>query len=73
MIDVAGLRESDKGRWVEYRGSGGEIERGKLKGWSDTGIFVVYKCGGEWDKFMDFTGQATKPKDLRFIKLGEEK
>lgn len=31
MIDIVKLRKSDIGKWVEYRGSAGEIERGKLK------------------------------------------
>lgn len=72
MIDIAQLRKLDIGRWVEYRGTGGEIERGKLKSWNDEYIFVVYKCGGEWDRFKDFTGVATSPKELSFIKFGSE-
>ena len=69
MIDIAQLRKPDIGRWVEYSSSGGEIERGKLKGWNEEYIFVVYKCAGEWNRFQDFTGAATRPKDLKFIKL----
>ena len=72
MIDIAQLRKSDIGRWVEYHGSGGEIERGKLKSWNDTYIFVVYKCSGEWKRFKDFTGAATSPRDLKFIKIGSK-
>ena len=69
MIDIATLRKSDIGRWVEYRGTGGEVERGKIKSWNDEYIFVVYKCAGEWNRFQDFTGQSTRPKDLHFIKI----
>ena len=68
MIAIKDLQESDIGRWVEYRGSGGEVEQGKLKGWNDRFIFVVYKCAGQWTKFKLYTGQATKPEDLHFLK-----
>ena len=72
MIDLAQLEKSNIGDWVEYRGGAGEVERGRLKGWNDKFIFVVYKCGGEWERFQDFTGVATSPKDLRFIKMSSE-
>ena len=68
MIDIAKLRDEDIGRWVEYRGGAGEKERGRVKSWNNNYIFVVYKCNGEWGRFQDFTGQATQPQDLRFIK-----
>ena len=68
MIDIAKLEKSDIGRWVEYRGIGGEVEHGRLKSWNDKYIFVVYKCAGEWNRFQEFTGVATEPKDLRFKK-----
>lgn len=67
MIDIATLRKEDKGRWVEYRGTGGEVERGRLKGWNNHYIFVVYKCNGEWERFMNFTGAATDPQQLSFV------
>ena len=72
MIDIATLRKEDIGKWVEYRGSGGEIERGKIKSWNDRWIFVVYHTGGAWNNFMDFTGNATSPGQLRFIKIGSK-
>lgn len=67
MIDIAELRPEDIGRWVEYKGGAGETERGRIKSWNNSFIFVVYKCGGEWDRFQDFTGAATNPQDLRFV------
>lgn len=67
MIDIAKLRKEDIGRWVEYRGYGGELERGRLKGWNDKFIFVVYRCDSEWYRFQDFTGVATCQEDLSFI------
>lgn len=67
MIDIAQLRKTDIGKWVEYLGKGGEEDRGRIKSWNNSYIFVVYKCGGEWDRFQDFTGVATNPQDLHFI------
>lgn len=69
MIYLAELTQADIGRWVEYRSSHGSTERGKLKGWSPRFIFVVYKCGGEWNKFQNYTGAATNPRDLKFIEM----
>lgn len=68
MIDIAQLRKLDIGKWVEYKGGAGEKERGRLKSWNEVNIFVVYKCAGEWERFQDFTGVATNPCDLKFIK-----
>lgn len=73
MIDLAKLTTNDIGRWVEYTASHGAKERGRLKSWNNIFIFVVYKCGGEWKRFQDFTGQATKPEDLCFIEMGSKK
>lgn len=68
MIDIAQLRKEEHiGKWVEYTGGAGEKERGRIKGWNDKYIFVVYKCAGEWHRFQDFTGQATDPQDLVFV------
>lgn len=68
MIDIAKLsKDKDIGKWVEYKASHGATERGRIKGWNNKFIFVVYKCGGEWDRFKNFTGQATYPRDLKFI------
>jgi hypothetical protein len=74
MIDIAQLREADIGKWVEYKGGAGETERGRIKSWNNHNIFVVYKCNGEWGRFWDFTGVATNPQDLKFVKhiLNEE-
>ena len=66
MIDIEKLIESDIGRWVKYTNSAGMSEVGKIKSWNERFVFVVYKCDGEWFRFKDFTGQATKPEDLEF-------
>ena len=69
MIDLASLEEFDKDRWVEYTDGVGKKERGRLKGWNEKNIFVVYKCAGLWQDYRNYTGCATNPKDLVFIKL----
>jgi hypothetical protein len=54
MIELASLSESDIGRWVLYRD---RFDR----------IFVVYRCAGNWDEFVKYTGVATDPVDLHFL------
>jgi len=69
MIDILALDIKDLGAWVEYKGGAGEKEKGRIKSWNDTYIFVVYKCANEWDRYKDFTGVATSPKDLSYTDL----
>ena len=72
MIDISKLTEKDIGRWVLYKAGGCNSGLGKIKSYGDCYIFVVYKCKGEWNRFKEFTGVATKPKDLQFCEvLGE--
>lgn len=41
------------------------FENGIVKRVSESGaVFVVYNCGGEWDRFEDFTAANTAPRDL---------
>lgn len=68
MIDLTQLKKKDMGRWVEYHGRGDVIERGRIKSWNDKFIFVVYRCDNQWHRFQDFTGAATNPEDLIFLK-----
>lgn len=72
MINIKKLTTQDKGKWVLYNPSRktGETkgsELGKLKSWTDKYIFVVYECDDNWDKYINYTGSATLPKDLRFL------
>jgi len=60
------LTKKDIGRWVVYKPNL-ENERGKIKSWNDTYIFIVYKCANNWDRFQDYTGQATSPGDLEWL------
>ena len=71
MINITDLKKEDIGKWVLYTASHGATETGRLKSWNDKFVFVVYKCGNEWNRHKDFTGQATKPEDLRFMDSAE--
>ncbi len=64
-INIGQLTQKNVGDWVQYHG-GMEIERGRLKSWNETTVFVVFKCDGDWDRFREFTGQSTNPRDLTF-------
>ena len=71
MIDISELRTEDFGRWVVYKPSFGDTQKGKLKSWNDKYIFVVYNCDHQWDRFDDFTAAATNPEDLTFTTIDE--
>lgn len=69
MIDLKKLKPEDVGRWVTYQSFGGDKkERGKLKSWNSTFIFVVYNANNNWnaDHWKDYTAAATDPNDLTF-------
>lgn len=66
MVNINVLKQEDIGRWVTYTDGVGNKERGKIKSWNDKWIFVVYKCGDEWDNFQDYTAAATDPNDLEW-------
>jgi hypothetical protein len=68
MIYIENLKPDDKGRWVKYERYRCETEIGRIKSWNAEVIFAVYKCDDQWDRFEDFTAQATDPEDLKFIK-----
>lgn len=66
QVQIAQLTDRDKGRWVEYRGYAGEREKGRIKSWNHEFVFVVYKCGENWDDYLNYTAAATKPEQLFF-------
>ena len=50
---------------VTYVSPSGRLEHGIVKSEAKDGsVFVVYNCGGEWDRYQDFTGQLTSTEDL---------
>jgi hypothetical protein len=55
------MKPGDK---VTYR-TIGKIERGIVKSFSDAEhVFVVYRCGGEWKRYSDYTAARTRIADL---------
>lgn len=72
MIHIPDLTPADVGRWVVYRDFGGK-QLGRIKGWNQHVVWVVYKCDGQWDRFADFTGEPTDPRDLELIDNGDAK
>jgi ABC-type lipoprotein release transport system permease subunit len=51
---------------VHYTAPHGAKENGIVKEVRSDRVFVVYKCGGEWDNYQNYTGQSTNPDDLSF-------
>ena len=70
MIDISKIKVGDKVHYIPFEGcSDSIIENGRVKEIPDhsiNAIRVVYNCGGNWDKFMDYTSQLT-PIDKLFL------
>jgi len=68
-IKIEELADDDVGRYVLYATDDPHrtTEKGRIKSWNDKYVFVVYSCGGEWERFQDFTAEATRPEDLIFL------
>ena len=66
MIEIKDLKESDIGRWVIYTRPYCR-QKGRIKSWNDTWIFVVYKCADVWEDYKNYTAAATDPIELSFI------
>jgi hypothetical protein len=70
MLRIGDLNESDHGKWVEYCSATGQRERGRIKSWGTTFVFVVFHCRDQWDDYERFTAAATLPEDLSFVPPG---
>lgn len=64
-VRIENLTEDDIGRFVIYD-PGYKQERGRIKSWNDSGVFVVYHCNDDWDDYKNYTAAHTKPEDLVF-------
>jgi hypothetical protein len=56
------------GQRVHYKPSFGEPENGIVKlvhPHNPRTVFVVYKCGGNWDSYQNYTAASTNVADLR--------
>lgn len=66
-IKIADLTDADIGRWVIYRSWGGDkVERGRIKSWNSSGIFVVYNEPAKLDDWQNYTAAHTSPEDLEW-------
>ena len=52
------------GRWVLYTGGYGPNQKGRIKHFDGDWVFVVYKCGGNWNNFQSYTAARTNRKYL---------
>ena len=66
MVDPKKLTERDIGRWVVYDNGFDPPQKGRIKGWNEDTVFVVFKCGGNWRRFMNYTGEGCDPETLYF-------
>jgi ssDNA-binding Zn-finger/Zn-ribbon topoisomerase 1 len=57
MLDKA--IELTVGAWVYYEPIAAYREYGRIKSWNDHGVFVVFHCDNQWDRFEDYTGCLT--------------
>ncbi len=55
------LKEGDK---VHYNPAFGKQENGIVKAVNTLSADVVYCCGGNWEKYKDYTSARTAIKDL---------
>jgi hypothetical protein len=86
QINYYSLRESDRGRWVQYQPSeksirhhkiwptffAGQCRLGRFLKWSRTKVYVVFACP-DWNHYQDYMACQVKPKFLSFLEepLGE--
>lgn len=68
MVDLKELTDEDIGQWVEYWPG---KEKGRIKSWNNSFVFVVYHCGDDWENFQNYTAAATHPKALNKIAAPE--
>ena len=70
MIDISKLCIGDKVRYQPAHYDNKEWENGIVKEIRDhttDGMWVVYNCAGNWDRYRDYTRAKT---NLRDLKLG---
>ncbi len=68
MINIANLKIGDKVYYQPNHYSYDEWENGMVKeipDFTNTSIRVVYNCGGNWDKFKEYTSALTNIQDLK--------
>jgi len=67
MVDISKLKVGDKVHYQPKHYSAQEWENGMVKEipeHTNTAVRVVYICGGEWNRFKEYTSALTDIKDL---------
>ena len=68
MIDIAKLRIGDNVHYQPDHYSKSEWENGMVKEIREgrlDGVWVVYNCDDNWDRYTEYTGALTKLRDLK--------
>lgn len=63
-MDNLKLSDFKEGQSVTYCPGHGKKEKGVVKRVSETTVFVVYNCAGEWHNYQNYTAASTNPRDL---------
>lgn len=63
------LKNSDIGRWVAYTPNYecSKTEKGRIKGFNDMYVFVVFHCDNNWDDYQNYTGESVRIEDIKFV------
>ncbi len=68
MIDMAKLRIGEKVHYQPEHYGNDRWENGLVKEIRDSvtdGVWVVYNCAGNWNRYMDYTSAKTNLCDLK--------
>ena len=68
MIDIAQLRVGQKVHYQPAHYGEDEWENGMVKEIRESrmdGVWVVYNCTGNWDRYRNYTGALTMLEDLK--------
>ena len=66
MIDITKLSTADIGRWVTYSVCRSHCDYGRIKSWNKQFVYVVFRCGNDWDNFADYAAAPTLAEHLEF-------
>jgi len=67
MLDIESLHIGDRVHYQPGHYGENEWENGIVKEIRDgriDGVWVVYNCSGNWDRYRDYTGALTNIRDL---------
>jgi hypothetical protein len=67
MIGIDKLTSADVGKWIVYSILPPCRDRGRLKSWTKQFVYVVFRCGGNWADYTDYTAAPTLPEYLDFL------